>query len=90
MSIRPSRRRPKRPFGDHTGFYSLEDAYPVFHVTAVTHRRDAVYPATIVGVPPQEDAYIAKATEKDFPRADPPGYASGGQGSVYARAGCGP
>lgn len=54
------------PFGDHTGFYSLEDAYPVFHVTAVTHRRDAVYPATIVGVPPQEDAYIAKATEKIF------------------------
>lgn len=54
------------PFGDHTGFYSLEDAYPVFHVTAVTHRRGAVYPATIVGVPPQEDAYIAKATEKIF------------------------
>lgn len=54
------------PFGDHTGFYSLEDMYPVFHVTAVTHRRGAVYPATIVGVPPQEDAYIAKATEKIF------------------------
>ena len=54
------------PFGDHTGFYSLEDRYPVFHVTAITHRRDAVYPATIVGVPPQEDAYIAKATERIF------------------------
>lgn len=54
------------PFGDHTGFYSLEDRYPVFHVTAITHRRGAVYPATIVGVPPQEDAYIAKATEKIF------------------------
>lgn len=54
------------PFGDHTGFYSLEDEYPVFHITAVTHRRNAVYPATIVGVPPQEDAYIAKATEKIF------------------------
>lgn len=54
------------PFGDHTGFYSLEDLYPRFHVTAITHRRDAVYPATIVGIPPQEDAYIAKATEKIF------------------------
>lgn len=54
------------PFGDHTGFYSLEDHYPVFHVTAITHRKNAVYPATIVGIPPQEDAYIAKATEKIF------------------------
>ncbi|MCC8018305.1 MAG: menaquinone biosynthesis decarboxylase [Rikenellaceae bacterium] len=54
------------PFGDHTGFYSLEDLYPRFHVTAVTHRRGAVYPATVVGIPPQEDAYIAKATEKIF------------------------
>jgi 4-hydroxy-3-polyprenylbenzoate decarboxylase len=54
------------PFGDHTGFYSLEDYYPVFHVTCITHRKDAVYPATIVGVPPQEDAWIAKATERIF------------------------
>lgn len=54
------------PFGDHTGFYSLADFYPVFHVTCITHRKDAVYPATIVGVPPQEDAYIAKATERVF------------------------
>ena len=54
------------PFGDHTGFYSLEDMYPRFHVTAITHKRDAVYPATVVGVPPQEDLYIAKATEKIF------------------------
>ena len=54
------------PFGDHTGFYSLEDHYPVFHVTAVTHRKDAIYPATLVGIPPQEDLYIAKATEKIF------------------------
>lgn len=54
------------PFGDHTGFYSLEDYYPVFHVTCITHRRGAIYPATYVGVPPQEDAYIAKATEKIF------------------------
>ncbi|MFR9620850.1 MAG: menaquinone biosynthesis decarboxylase [Rikenellaceae bacterium] len=54
------------PFGDHTGFYSLQDRYPLFHVTAITHRRDAIYPATIVGVPPQEDAYIAMATERIF------------------------
>lgn len=54
------------PFGDHTGFYSLEDRYPVFHLTALTHRRDAVFPATVVGVPPQEDAYIAQATERIF------------------------
>lgn len=54
------------PFGDHTGFYSLEDYYPVFHVTCITHRQGAIYPATYVGVPPQEDAYIAKATEKIF------------------------
>ena len=54
------------PFGDHTGFYSLPDAYPRFHVTAVTHRRDAIYPATVVGIPPQEDAYIGKATERIF------------------------
>lgn len=53
-------------FGDHTGFYSLKDLYPRFHITTITHRRDAVYPATVVGIPPQEDAYIAKATEKIF------------------------
>ena len=54
------------PFGDHTGFYSLEDRYPRFHVTALTRRRDAVYPATVVGIPPQEDAWIARATERIF------------------------
>ncbi len=54
------------PFGDHTGFYSLTDRYPLFHVTAITHRRDAIYPATIVGVPPQEDAAIAVASERIF------------------------
>ena len=54
------------PFGDHTGFYSLEDRYPRFHVTAVTHRRDAIWPATLVGIPPQEDAWIARATERIF------------------------
>jgi len=54
------------PFGDHTGFYSLADWYPKFHVTCITHRKDAIYLATIVGVPPQEDAWIAKATERIF------------------------
>ena len=54
------------PFGDHTGFYSLTDLYPRFHITAITSRRDAVYPATIVGIPPMEDTYIAKATERIF------------------------
>lgn len=54
------------PFGDHTGFYSLADNYPVFHVTCITHRKDAVYPATIVGVPPMEDYYFGKLTERIF------------------------
>ena len=54
------------PFGDHTGFYSLADWYPSFHVTCISHRDNAVYPATIVGVPPMEDAWIGKATEKLF------------------------
>lgn len=54
------------PFGDHTGFYSLEGMFPRFHVTCITHRRNAVYPATIVGIPPQEDAWIGKATERIF------------------------
>ena len=54
------------PFGDHTGFYSLADWYPAFHVTAITHRNNAVYPTTIVGIPPQEDAVIGLATERLF------------------------
>ncbi|MEB3206800.1 MAG: menaquinone biosynthesis decarboxylase [Vampirovibrionales bacterium] len=54
------------PFGDHTGYYSLADDYPVFHVTAVTHRRDPLYLTTIVGKPPQEDCYLGKATERIF------------------------
>lgn len=54
------------PFGDHTGFYSLPDRYPIMEVTAITHRRNAVYPATIVGLPPQEDYYLGKATERIF------------------------
>ena len=54
------------PFGDHTGYYSLADWYPRFHITCITHRKNAVYPATIVGIPPQEDAWIGKATERIF------------------------
>jgi 4-hydroxy-3-polyprenylbenzoate decarboxylase len=54
------------PFGDHTGYYSLPDWYPRFHVTCITRRRNAVYPSTIVGIPPQEDAWIGKATERIF------------------------
>ncbi|TVQ60997.1 MAG: UbiD family decarboxylase, partial [Phycisphaerales bacterium] len=54
------------PFGDHTGFYSLPDRYPILEVTAITMRRDAVYPTTIVGHPPQEDYYMGKATERLF------------------------
>jgi len=54
------------PFGDHTGYYSLADDFPTFHVTAITHRRDAVYPTTVVGVPPQEDGPMGKATERLF------------------------
>ncbi len=58
--------RSEGPFGDHTGFYSLEDLYPVFHVSCVTHRKDPIYATTIVGKPPQEDAYMGKAVERIF------------------------
>ena len=54
------------PFGDHTGFYSLADYYPVFYVTCITHRKEAIYPTTIVGIPPQEDKWLGKATERIF------------------------
>src|SRR5205814_6315950 len=54
------------PFGDHTGFYSLADQFPLFHVTALTHRSNPIYPTTIVGKPPQEDCYMGKATERLF------------------------
>lgn len=54
------------PFGDHTGYYSLPDWYPRFHVTCITHKKNPVYPATIVGIPPQEDAWLGKATERIF------------------------
>lgn len=58
--------RTEGPFGDHTGFYSLEDDYPVFHVTCVTRRRNPIYPTTIVGPPPMEDFYMGKAIERIF------------------------
>jgi 4-hydroxy-3-polyprenylbenzoate decarboxylase len=58
--------REEGPFGDHTGYYTLPEPYPVFHVTAITHRKDAVYPATIVGIPPMEDFYIGGASVKLF------------------------
>lgn len=59
-------RRREGPFGDHTGYYSLADDYPVFQVTAITHRRRAIYPCTIVGPPPMEDKYLGLATERLF------------------------
>lgn len=58
--------RREGPFGDHTGYYSLADDYPVFHITCITHRKNPIYPATVVGKPPMEDCYIAKATERIF------------------------
>ncbi len=61
-----SERRREGPFGDHTGYYSLADDYPVFHITCITHRRNPIYAATVVGRPPMEDCYIAKATERIF------------------------
>jgi 4-hydroxy-3-polyprenylbenzoate decarboxylase len=54
------------PFGDHTGYYSLADKYPRFHITCITHKKEPVYPATVVGKPPMEDCYMAKATERIF------------------------
>ncbi len=64
--VEPGELRPEGPFGDHTGFYTAVDDYPVLHVTAITHRRDAVYPATIVGPPPMEDFYIGHASVRVF------------------------
>lgn len=62
--VEPGEFRDEGPFGDHTGFYSPKESYPVFHITAITHRRDAIYPATVVGRPPMEDAYLGKAVER--------------------------
>lgn len=58
--------RSEGPFGDHTGFYTMPEEYPVFHLTAITHRRNPIYAATVVGKPPMEDAYLAKAIERIF------------------------
>jgi len=57
---------PEGPFGDHTGYYTGVEPFPVFHVTALTMRRDAIYPSIVVGKPPQEDAWLGKATERIF------------------------
>ncbi len=64
--VQPGEMRPEGPFGDHTGFYTPVEDYPVFHVTAITHRKEAIYPATIVGIPPMEDFYIGEASVRIF------------------------
>ena len=64
--VDPHERRIEGPFGDHTGYYSLCGEFPVFHVTAITHRNNPIYPATIVGRPPMEDCFMAKAIERIF------------------------
>ena len=64
--VAPDETRIEGPFGDHTGFYSPADEYPVFHLTAITRRKDAIYPATVVGRPPMEDAFLGKLTERLF------------------------
>jgi 4-hydroxy-3-polyprenylbenzoate decarboxylase len=64
--VDPNEKLVEGPFGDHTGFYSLADRYPAFHVTAITHRKDPIYPTTIVGKPPMEDYFLGKATERVF------------------------
>jgi 4-hydroxy-3-polyprenylbenzoate decarboxylase len=64
--IDPNEHLPEGPFGDHTGYYTPVEPFPVFHVTAITHRKDPVYPTTIVGIPPMEDVWMGKATERLF------------------------
>jgi len=64
--VDPAEKLLEGPFGDHTGFYSLADFYPAFHVTAITHRKNPIYPTTIVGKPPMEDYFLGKATERIF------------------------
>lgn len=64
--VDPNERRLEGPFGDHTGYYSVIDYYPVFHVNCITHRQSPIYVATVTGIPPMEDAYIGKATERLF------------------------
>ena len=60
----PGELKEEGPFGDHTGYYSMEDDYPVFHLTAITHKKDPIYPATVVGRPPSEDYFMGKAVER--------------------------
>jgi 4-hydroxy-3-polyprenylbenzoate decarboxylase len=62
----PNEHLPEGPFGDHTGYYTPVEPFPVFHITAITHRTDPIYPTTIVGIPPMEDVYMGKATERLF------------------------
>lgn len=64
--VQPGEMRDEGPFGDHTGFYTPVDSYPVFHLTAITHRKSAIYPATIVGIPPMEDFYMGTASVRVF------------------------
>ena len=64
--VDPAEKRPEGPFGDHTGYYTPVDSYPVLHVTAITMRRQPIYPATVVGLPPMEDYWMGKATERLF------------------------
>ena len=64
--VQPGEMRPEGPFGDHTGYYTAVEDYPVFHLTAITHRKDAVYPTTIVGIPPMEDFYMGDASVRIF------------------------
>lgn len=64
--VDPNDHQPEGPFGDHTGYYTPVEPFPVFHVTAITHRTNPVYPTTIVGIPPMEDAWMGKATERLF------------------------
>jgi 4-hydroxy-3-polyprenylbenzoate decarboxylase len=64
--VQPGESRPEGPFGDHTGYYTAVEDYPVFHLTAITHRKDAVYPTTIVGIPPMEDFYMGDASVRIF------------------------
>jgi 4-hydroxy-3-polyprenylbenzoate decarboxylase len=64
--VDPNDHRPEGPFGDHTGYYTPVEPFPVFHVTAITHRQDAIYPTTVVGIPPMEDVWMGKATERLF------------------------
>jgi 4-hydroxy-3-polyprenylbenzoate decarboxylase len=65
-TIDPNQHQPEGPFGDHTGYYTPVEPFPVFKVTAITHRQDPIYPATVVGIPPMEDYWMGKATERLF------------------------